>query len=97
MSEEERKRKEAIRAYLEEERKRKEAIRAHLQDLAKKWPSSFVSREKVGEFSGGILHPRTMANTDSNPAMEGPERVRFGRKVAYPVQSLIAWMERRAA
>ena len=66
-------------------------------ELAKKWPSAFVAREKISEFSGGILHPRTMANIDSAQNVDSPERVRFGRKVAYPVQSLIAWMERRAA
>ncbi len=62
--------------------------------LAEKWPSTIVSREKVGEFSGGLLHPRTLANMDA--AGEGPrERLRMGRKVAYPVDSLVAWMQEK--
>jgi hypothetical protein len=65
-----------------------------LRHLADKWPSSIVAREKTGEFSGGVLEPKTMANFDS--AGEGPPRIRIGRKVAYPVESLIAWMEKRA-
>ena len=60
--------------------------------LKDSWASSFVAREKVGIFSGGILHPRTLANADS--AGIGPkEKIRVGRKIAYPVDALIAWLE----
>lgn len=62
--------------------------------LAEKWPSTHVARHKVGEFSGGLVHPRTLANHDS--AGTGPAgRVRIGRHVGYEVQSLIEWMESR--
>ena len=62
--------------------------------LAENWPSAFVAREKVSEFSGGVLHPRTLANLDS--LGKGPKgRVRIGRKVAYPVENLIKWLEAR--
>lgn len=65
-------------------------------DLASKWPSAIVARSEVGRFSGGLLHPRTMANHDS--AGTGPaERISLGRKTAYPVGSLIDWMAQRAA
>lgn len=64
------------------------------QDLLDRWPSTHVARHEVGRFSGGILHPRTMANLDSKGV--GPRgRVRFGRVVAYPVRELIEWMEGR--
>ena len=60
--------------------------------LKESWSSSFVAREKVGIFSGGILHPRTLANLDSKG--EGPRgRIRINRKIAYPVDSLIAYLE----
>ena len=63
--------------------------------LADSWPSSFVSRGEVGKFSGGLLHPRSMANLDS--LGRGPEgKVSIGRKIAYPIESLIQWMEKRA-
>lgn len=66
-----------------------------LRALAEKWPSPFVSREEVGRFSGGILHPRTMANLDC--LGKGPAgRVRVGRKVAYRVDDLVKWLEERS-
>lgn len=67
----------------------------NLSPLAARWPSSLVAREKVGEFSGGIISPKTIANLDATG--EGPKgRITVGRKVAYPVDLLIAWMESRA-
>ena len=64
------------------------------ESLAAKWPSSFVSRDRVHEFTGGIISQRYLANLDSRGL--GPEnRVRVGRKVAYPVDDLIAWLESR--
>lgn len=63
--------------------------------LAARWPSPLVAREKISEFSGGILTPKTMANMDCNG--EGPKgRITCGRKVAYPVAELIAWLESRS-
>ncbi|SPD74324.1 hypothetical protein PITCH_A230010 [uncultured Desulfobacterium sp.] len=66
-----------------------------LSYLADNWPSPIVSRDKLTEFSGGLLHPRTTANHDCFGT--GPKgAIRVGRKVAYPVKSLIEWMEKRA-
>ncbi|WP_415712723.1 hypothetical protein [Maridesulfovibrio sp.] len=63
-------------------------------DLKKKWPSTIVARCQLSKFSGGLLHPRTMANADS--AGCGPEnKFSIGRKVAYPVDSVIKWMRDR--
>lgn len=63
--------------------------------LAEHWPSPLVAREEVAKFSGGILNPRTLANLDALD--QGPKgRIRIGRKVAYPVSELIAWMEKRS-
>ena len=64
-----------------------------LAELAKKWPSAIVAREKIGEFSGGILSSRSMANLDSLGL--GPERIKIGRKVAYPIDSLVVWISKR--
>lgn len=67
----------------------------NLSNLAAKWPSPFVAREKIGEFTGGIISPKTMANLDS--AQSGPKgRITVGRKVAYPVNELVIWLESRA-
>ena len=68
---------------------------SNFSSMADRWPSSFVARESVSDFSGGILNPRTMANFDSKGV--GPSgRVRVGRKIAYPVDSLVCWLENRA-
>jgi hypothetical protein len=65
-----------------------------LKGMAEKWPSTLVVRNEIGKFTGGILQPRTMANLDS--VGKGPEgRFRFGRKVAYPVDSVIRFLRER--
>ena len=67
----------------------------NLSRLANSWPSPFVARQELEKFSGGILNPKTIANLDSQK--KGPAgRIRIGRKIAYPVSSLISWMENRA-
>ena len=65
-----------------------------LGELVKRWPSPVVSREKVGEFSGGLLCPKTMAKLDSMGL--GPPKFYFGRKVAYPTVALVEWMRMRS-
>ena len=65
-----------------------------LDEMAAAWPSNIVARSQVGVFSGGLLHPRTMANLDS--LGEGPkEVVSYGRKRAYVKSSLVSWMRKR--
>lgn len=67
----------------------------NLSPLAARWPSSLVAREKIAEFTGGILTPKTLANLDATG--EGPKgRITVGRKVAYPVDLLIDWLETRS-
>lgn len=66
-----------------------------LRDMGGRWPSNYVARSEVGRFTGGILNPRSMANLDSKK--KGPQgRIRVGRKIAYPVENLIAWLEEKA-
>ena len=65
-----------------------------LAELAQAWPSRIVAREQkhLDRFSGGILNQRSLANADA--AGKGPRgKIRIGRKVAYPVDSLIEWMK----
>jgi hypothetical protein len=67
-----------------------------LSPLAEKWPSAVVERQQLKEFSGGALNARTMANHDSKgQGIKG--RIIMGRKVLYPVNEVIAWMEARAS
>lgn len=66
-----------------------------VKQLVDRWPSAIVARSDVSKFSGGVLHPRSLANHDSLGT--GPaERVNIGRKVAYTATSLAEWMASRA-
>ncbi len=64
--------------------------------MADKWPSAIVSRGNIEEFSGGTITRGTMANIDSDPKTDGPPRIRYGRKIAYPVIPLVNWMRKRS-
>ena len=65
------------------------------QNMAERWPSAWVSRTEIGHFTGGIISEKYAANLDC--AGKGPAgRVRVGRKIVYPVASVIVWLENRA-
>jgi hypothetical protein len=67
-----------------------------LSYLADSWPSPIVPRNRVSEFSGGVVNPKHLANLDSQGL--GPKgRFTIGRKVVYPVESLVSWLEERSA
>ena len=62
--------------------------------MKERWPSAIVARERVEDFTGGLVNRRTLANLDSQGV--GPAgRIRFGRKVAYEINSFVAWLEER--
>ena len=63
------------------------------EKLVESWSSPLVARAEVGRFSGGLLHPRTMANLDA--LGEGPGKITIGRMVAYDRDALAAWVESR--
>lgn len=71
------------------------AKQADLSSLKKSWPSPFVARQEVRTFSGGILTDKYLANLDSQ-GLGPPGRIKVGRKVAYPVDALIRWLESRS-
>jgi predicted DNA-binding transcriptional regulator AlpA len=57
-------------------------------------PSPYLSREEVERVTGGLVTAKYLANLDSDG--KGPAgRIRLGRKVAYPVQDVIRWLEER--
>lgn len=68
----------------------------YFQELAAKWPSAWVARTEAKDFSGGMVSAKLLANCDC--AGTGPAgRIRCGgRKVAYPVNELIKWLEARS-
>lgn len=67
-----------------------------LSPLAKHWPAPYVTRDQktLDKFSGGILKAQTLANHDNLGT--GPKgKIKIGRRVAYPTNSLIQWIENR--
>ena len=65
-----------------------------LSNLASSWPSPLVSRDNVEKFTGGIVTQKYIANLDSRKL--GPQgRIKIGRKIAYPVNAFIEWLESR--
>jgi hypothetical protein len=70
-------------------------LKPSLSNLADQWPSAYIARSEIKNFTGGVISKKYLANLDS--AGKGPEgRIKIGRKVAYPVRNLIAWLESRA-
>ena len=65
-----------------------------LAALAERWPSAWVSRNEVKEFSGGLLNPKTLANYDS-AGIGIKNRFRVGRLVVYRVSDLVEWLQER--
>lgn len=54
-----------------------------------------ISRNQVGKLTGGAISPKTLANLDSLGL--GPrERIKLGRRVAYPTTVLLEWLEARS-
>lgn len=64
------------------------------EKLIASWQSPIVARSEVHPFSGGALHPRTMANKDA--LGEGPGKIVIGGKVCYDRDALAKWIESRA-
>jgi len=66
-----------------------------LSYLKKAWPSGIVARQEIKRFTGGVLSEKYLANLDCQGI--GPEnRFKIGGKIAYPVDSLITWLEKRS-
>lgn len=65
------------------------------KEQAAKWPSTWVSRREIENFTGGAVSAKFMANCDS--AGVGPGgRFKIGRSVCYPVNELLVWLLARA-
>jgi hypothetical protein len=61
-------------------------------EMARVWNHPVVVRSLVGDFSKGLLQPKTLANLDS--AGQGPDgRFNFAQKVAYRTEELVEWMK----
>ena len=67
----------------------------NLTSMADRWTCPYVARTQIGKFTGGLLSEKHLANLDYQG--KGPAgRIRCGRKIAYPVKQLLAWLEERS-
>ena len=65
-----------------------------LSSLRLGWPSAYVARQEIRHFTGGLISEKYLANLDSQNA--GPAgKIKCGRKVAYPVDEVVRWLEGR--
>jgi len=65
--------------------------------MGEDWPCPYVLRQQkiLDKCSGGLLKARTLANLDCQG--KGPAvRIKIGRKVAYPVSSLVEFLEKKS-
>ena len=66
------------------------------QIMADRWKAPIVARTEAPTFSGGAVTEKYLANLDSQGL--GPAgRFRIGRKVVYPTDQFIKWLESRSA
>ncbi|MDR2794966.1 MAG: hypothetical protein LBB12_04265 [Holosporaceae bacterium] len=64
----------------------------NLDELAEKWPSPFVARNRFEEFSGGLFKGTSMNRIDARG--DGiTTRYQRGTKVFYEVSDAIAWLK----
>ena len=70
---------------------KREAAIGVIESAARKYGSTFITRDQIGEFTGGAFSPRYMANLDSkNVGVQGAFKV--GRRQCYPIDSLCEWL-----
>ena len=67
----------------------------NLSHLAEKWNSSVITRNKIEEWTGGLISAGYLANLDA-AGMGPPGRFRSGRKVCYEIGPFIKWLENRS-
>ena len=62
-----------------------------LDKLAEEWPSPFVARSEIGNFTHGLYKPRSMNTFDG--AKQGIKRkIQFRSKIVYLKEDVIEWI-----
>ena len=62
-----------------------------LDKLAEEWPSPFVARSKIEEFTKGLYKASTIRSFDSAGTGIKP-KYKINKKVFYKVKDVIAWL-----
>jgi len=64
----------------------------NFEQIVKNNPSGWILRKNLTRETGGLIHSRTEANKDSL-GIGIPGRIKIGRKVAYPIESVIKYLQ----
>lgn len=64
------------------------------EEFAEKWPSLFVARDEVGNFTEGMYKAASLNTFDAKGDGVSP-RYRMGRRVFYRVPDLVEWGNNR--
>lgn len=62
-----------------------------ISSLVQKWPSALVSRDRLKDFSGGVISGRTAANYEAM-GKGCKAKIFIGKRACYPVESIAAWV-----
>ena len=67
-----------------------------LNKLAEDWPSPFVARSEMENFTKGLYKPSSM-NTFDGSGKGLNRKIRLGLKIAYLKHDVIEWLKRKKA
>ena len=71
-----------------------EGAKMKIKDIFKDWKSPCMTRDQLYKVTGGLIHPKTIRNLDSlGKGIDG--KFFIGRKVAYPTEEVIKYLEKR--
>ncbi|GHU18132.1 hypothetical protein FACS189472_06010 [Alphaproteobacteria bacterium] len=63
-----------------------------LDELKEKWPSPFVSRDRIEEFTQGLFKQTSMSTLDARG--DGiKRRYRIGNRVFYETDAVVEWLK----
>lgn len=65
-----------------------------LEKIAEEWPSPFVARSEIGNFTKGLYKPNTL-NTYDAKGCGIKRRLQRGMKIAYLKEDVIEWIKNK--
>ncbi len=63
-----------------------------LKKIAEDWPSPFVARSEIENFTKGLYKPRSM-NTFDGKGQGIKRKLRMGAKIIYLKEDVIEWLK----
>ena len=73
---------------------KKEKLDEYLKSIQEDWPSPFVARCKIHEFTKGMYKPNTLNSYDSTK--NGISRkYKLNERIFYKVEDVISWLKNK--